>query len=148
MLEYLASNLWQVWAAIAVICLVLELSSGDFYITCFAIGAVAAAVVAPFADFYVQLAVWCVVAGASVFWLRPAILRHLHKGEDARVSGADALIGRTGRVSQAIEMDGYGRVAIDGDDWKAQSLDGKPIAKGEKVKVVNMESIIVTVDLA
>ena len=39
MIEYLSANLWQVWAVIAVLGLLLELSSGDFFIMCFSIGA-------------------------------------------------------------------------------------------------------------
>lgn len=39
MIEYFSQNLWQVWAIIAVLCLILELFSGDFFILCFAIGA-------------------------------------------------------------------------------------------------------------
>ena len=58
---------------------------------------------------------------------------------------ADAIIGRTGSVSQAIAANGYGRVALDGDDWKAQSADGQPIAAGTRVRIVGRESIIVTV---
>ena len=40
MIEYILQNMWQVWAVIAVVCLILELSSGDFFIICFSIGAV------------------------------------------------------------------------------------------------------------
>ena len=42
MIDYLVQNLWTFWAVLAMVCLVLELSSGDFYITCFGIGAVCA----------------------------------------------------------------------------------------------------------
>ena len=44
MIEYLAENMWQVWAIIAIVCLILELSSGDFFIICFSIGAVFAVI--------------------------------------------------------------------------------------------------------
>ncbi len=40
MIEYFLANMWQVWGIIAVLCLILELSSGDFFIICFSIGAV------------------------------------------------------------------------------------------------------------
>ena len=35
MIEYLAQHLWQMWAVVAVICLILELTAGDFFIICF-----------------------------------------------------------------------------------------------------------------
>jgi len=54
MIEYLLTNMWQVWAVIAVVCLILELSSGDFFIICFSIGSVFAIVAA--------------ALGVSVYW--------------------------------------------------------------------------------
>ena len=46
MIEYFLQNMWQVWGIIAVLCLILELSSGDFFIICFSIGAVFAIIAA------------------------------------------------------------------------------------------------------
>ena len=74
------------------------------------------------------------------------MLKFLHKNEVNRASNADALIGRIGKVSEGIKENGYGRVALDGDDWKAVSSDGKEITKGENVKIVGRESIIITVE--
>ena len=39
MIEYFQQNMWQLWTLIGVICLILELTSGDFFIMCFSIGA-------------------------------------------------------------------------------------------------------------
>jgi len=138
--------MWQLWAVVAVLGLILELSSGDFFILCFAIGACGSAVVSPFANVYVQIAVFVVVTIVCIFTVRPLAQKYLHRGEENRASNADALIGRTGRVTEAIQAGGYGRVAIDGDDWKAQSADGTEIAQGTKVRVVERESIIITVE--
>ena len=44
MIDYLLQNMWQVWAVIAIFCLILELTSGDFVIICFSIGALGAAI--------------------------------------------------------------------------------------------------------
>jgi membrane protein implicated in regulation of membrane protease activity len=58
------------------------------------------------------------------------------------------MVGKEGRVSEDIIAGGYGRVAIDGDDWKARSIDGSAIAQGARVRVVKMDSIIATVEPA
>ena len=139
--------MWQMWVIIAVICLILELMNGDFFIMCFAIGGVCSSLAAAVGgNIYVQLAVFAITSVLSLFFVRPAALRYLHKNEDTRVSNADALIGQTGRVSEPIVADGFGRVAIDGDDWKALSIDGQPIEKDARVRVVSRESIIITVE--
>lgn len=146
MIEYFSANIWQVWAIIAILCLILELSSGDFFIICFAFGGIFAAIGAAFdLSIYWQLAIFAFFTLLSIFTVRPIALKYLHKDED-RVSNADALIGREGRVSQTIEKGGYGRVAVDGDDWKAISHDGEEIEKDTRVRIIERESIIVTVE--
>ena len=146
MIEYLASNLWQVWAVVAVVGLILELSSGDFYIICASIGAVGAAVVSPFANFYVQIGVFCVLTILSIAYVRPFSLRYLRRGEDRRASNGDALIGQTGTVSETIQPGGFGRVSVGGDDWKATASEPVDMPVGTRVRVVGRESIIITVE--
>lgn len=147
MIEFLTSNLWLIWVIISIVCLILELSSGDFFILCFAIGAAVSAIVAGCgASLTVQIIVFAVVSALSLLLVRPALIKKLHKPNRERLSNADAMIGQEGRVSEPIEAGGYGRVAIDGDDWKAQSTDGSAIDKNVRVRVVKMESIIVTVE--
>ena len=46
---------------------------------------------------------------------------------------------------EPIEVDGYGYVKVDGDEWKAVSDSNEPISKGRKVEIIGRESIIVTV---
>ena len=146
MLEYFAANMWQVWAVVAVLGLILELSSGDFFIICFAIGAVGAAVVSPFAGIYVQLRVFAVITLFSIFTVRPFALRYLYKKESNRPSNADALLGQIGTVSETILAGGFGRVIIAGDNWKAICTGEEDIPQGTRVRVVGRESIIITVE--
>ena len=146
MIEYISQNLWQLWAVVAVVCLILELTSGDFFIMCFAIGAAVTAIAAPFTNFYVQLALLAVVSVVCLFTVRPVALRWFHRNDPHRVSNADALIGREGRVSETIEAGGYGRVPIDGDVWKARSATGEALPAGTQVRVVSRASTIITVE--
>ena len=147
MLQYFTSNLWLVWIIVSIICLILELSSGDFFILCFAIGAAVAAIFAGCgASLTLQIIVFAVVSALSLLLVRPALIKKLHKPHKTRLSNAEAIIGREGRVSDSIEANGYGRVAIDGDDWKARSADGSAIKKGAHVRVIKMDSIILTVE--
>ena len=149
MIDYFASHLWQLWALVSFICLILELTNGDFFIMCFAIGGVCAAIASALGvGFYGGLLVFAICSVLSLWLVRPTALKYLHKNADERVSNADALMGRIGRVSETIEAEGYGRVAIDGDDWKAVSANGGRIEKGANVKVVGLDSIIITVEPA
>lgn len=146
MIEYFLANTWQVWAIIAVLCLIMELTSGDFFIICLSIGALGAAVVASLFSnsFYLQLLSFIIVSLVALLYVRPAAKRWLHKGEDKRVSNADALLGRTGRVTEDIKAGNNGYVQIDGDQWRAVS--SQDIAAGTTVRVVDRNSTIITVE--
>ena len=146
MLEYFLQNMWQVWAVIAVVCLILELSSGDFFIICFSIGAVFAIISAVIGlNVYWQILIFAIFSLLSVVFVRPVALRWLHKNEPNKRTNADALIGRTGRVTEAIPAGGNGYVQSDGDLWKAVST-GDDIAIDSTVRVVGRQSTIITVE--
>ena len=147
MIEYLTQHVWLLWILLSVICLILELGSGDLFILCFAIGALGASFTAALGlELIPQLIVLAICSLLSIYFIRPVALRYLHRNDEDRMSNADALLGRTGTVSQTIAENGNGRVAIDGDDWKAVAADNQRIEKGTKVKVVGRESIIITVE--
>lgn len=145
----IAFHLWQLWIVAAVALMALELTSGDLYLLCFGIGSLAAAITAGLTgSLTAQILVLAVVSVIILFTLRPMALRYLHRNEPDRMSNADAIIGRVGRVSEPIQANGYGRVALDGDDWKAVSVDGSAIGKDTPVRIVARESIIITVERA
>ena len=147
MIDFFSTNVWLIWVIISIICLILELSSGDFFILCFAIGSAVAAIVAAFVpSVTVQIITFAVVSALSLLLVRPALIKKLHKPHKERLSNAEAMIGREGRVTENIEEGGYGRVAVDGDDWKAKSADGSAINAGTRVRITKMESIIATVE--
>ena len=147
MVEYIVQHLWQMWAVVAVVCLILELTAGDFFIICFSIGAFFFFFAADLGvNIYWQLSTFAVFTLLSLFWVRPFAKRYLRKGEDNRVSNADALLGRQGRVVETVKTDGFGRVQIDGDIWKAVTNEPADIPVGSLVKVVGRESTIITVE--
>ena len=95
---------------------------------------------------YWQLALFAVFTLVCLFWVRPFVKRYLHKDEEGRVSNADALMGREGRVVETIVAGGYGRVQIDGDIWKAVSTTSADIVEGSSVRVIGRASTIITVE--
>ena len=147
MIQYFSEHLWQLWLIVSFICLILELTNGDFFIFCFAVGGIGGLAASLFTDtLWIQVVVFAIVSLLSIFFVRPVILKYFHK--PGRKSNADALIGRTGKVEEAIPGNGFGYVRIDGDSWKAKTSDGEPLAAGTDVRVIKMESIIVTVEVA
>jgi len=147
MMEYIAQHLFQIWIVVAIVCLILELTAGDFFIICFSIGALFAALTAAFGGgVYWQLSAFALFTLVCLFWVRPFAKRYLRHGEDSRISNADALIGRQGKVVETVKAGGYGRVQIDGDIWKAVTKDSEDIQEGSTVIVTDRVSTIITVE--
>lgn len=146
MIEYFSANLWQLWAIVALVCLILELMSGDFFIICFAFGAAAAIIAALCGtNLATQAIIFAIVSVLCIFFIRPTLVKKLHKSAEDRKSNTDALIGREAKVVETIEAGGHGRVKIDGDNWKAKAADGEQIEAGETVTVTDINSVILTV---
>ena len=149
MIDYLVQNFWTLWAVLAMVCLVMEMSSGDFYITCFGIGAVCSLVVSLFAvPFWAQVTVFAVFSVLSIYCIRPHLVKMLDANGGHRKSNADAIIGRVGKGTETIKAGDYGRMKLDGDDWKAESDETEDLPVGTKVRIVGRESIIVKVEKA
>jgi len=127
--------------------LVMELFSGGFFIVCFSLGALVSMIAVLFGiSFYGQLAIFAVFSVLSLLVIRPVAVKYFYRKSEQKVSNADAIIGRVGEVSETIELNGFGRVKLDGDDWKAQSQDAMRIEKGTRVRILSRDSIIVTVE--
>ena len=48
MTEFFMQHFWLLWLIVAIVCLSLEMTSGDFFLTCFAIGAMVSVLAAAF----------------------------------------------------------------------------------------------------
>ena len=119
-------EIWHIWVIVALVLVVVEIFTQGFAVLCLAFGAVAAAVAAACS------------AGVSgqLIWFSAHYL----------ITGVDALKGREAVVSERISAeDNTGRVAIDGDDWKAVSSDGSVIEKGIRVIILDVDSVILKV---
>ncbi len=139
---------WVIWVIVALFFFILEIFTAGFAVACFSIGAIAAAIVAAIGgNLAWQLVIFSVFSFLSFITVRPFVLKHFYNSDEAqRKSNADALIGRKARVTEEINTaEGKGRVAVDGDDWKAVTTTPDIIPVGEYVTIVSRDSIILTV---
>ena len=135
---------WHIWAIIAIVLVVGEILTSGFALICFAVGAIGGAIgAAAGASLEWQLGIFAIATFVAFLAVRP-LLKKL-SSKDQIQTNADALIGRTGRVVERIEVGGTGRVAVDGDIWQAETTEQTDVVVGEKVEIVSRESIILTV---
>ncbi len=144
-MELVYENLWLAWLAVSIVCLIIELNSGDLYFLCFAMGALVSVILDLCgAPIWCQVLFWALASMLCVFFARPSLAKRLHNRQE-RNSNADALIGVTGVVTTDIPASGYGYVKISGDEWRSVSESGEPIPSGTTVTVVKRESTLLTV---
>ena len=139
-------ELWHIWALVALFFVILEIFTSGFAVMCFSFGAIGSAICAACGlSMLWQLIVFAVVTALAFVFVRPLVIKMFFKGNEVKTN-ADAIIGRKARVSERIDnAANTGRVAIDGDDWKAVSADGQTIEIGETVEIISRDSIILTV---
>ena len=141
-------TIWQIWLLIAAVFVVIEIFTSGFAVACFSVGCVFGAILAA-----CELSLtWQVVAFAigtflAFILIRPVVMKYLDKktNDNHVKTNMDNIIGKTAVVTERIEEGGYGRVKIDGDDWKAKTENGLAAEVGEKVEIVSYESIVLTV---
>ena len=138
---------YQIWLIIAILLVILEICTAAFGSICFAIGAAVAAIAAGIgAGLTWQILIFVVVSMLTFIFLRPFMLKFMDRKSKDVKTNADALVGKRAVVSERIDASQLtGRVAVDGDDWKAVSEDGSIIEKGTPVEIVKLDSIILTV---
>ena len=132
----------QIWLIIAIVLFILEIITPGFVLANFGVAAIAAAGAAWFGgSMTVQVIVFVVVCIISFFTVRPLLKRTILKGSKTEPTGTNALIGRETRVSEQIPVGPEtGRVHMDGDSWRAASVDNSEIEVGAVVRVVRVVS--------
>ena len=139
--------LYQIWLIVAILLVIFEICSATVGAICFAIGAGFSALAAGLGvNLTWQIIIFAVVSLLTFIFLRPFMMKFLDRKSKDVKTNADALVGRRAVVSERIDAAQHtGRVAVDGDDWKAIAADGSVIEKGTEVEIVKLDSIILTV---
>ena len=146
---YILKNMqaYLIWLIAAIVLVIFEICSATFGAICFAIGAGFSALAAGLgANLTWQIVIFAIVSLLTFIFLRPFMMKFLDRKSKDVKTNADALVGRKAVVSERIDATQHtGRVAVDGDDWKAVSEDGVVIEKGTEVEIVKLDSIVLTV---
>jgi len=134
--------MWIVWVILAGGFAIGELHfTTGFFLAPFALGALAAAIVAGAgAGSLISLIFFVAVALAALAVVRPVAVRHMKVPPRLR-TGTAALIGKHAVVLERIANDeGMGTVKIDGEVWTARSYDeDHVIERGAHVDVIDIK---------
>ena len=140
-------EIWHIWVIIALIFVIVEIFTSGFAVMCISIGALFGAIASALDwEFKWQILVFAIGTIVALLTIRPLVYKLFYnKSRDVKTN-AEALIGRRAITTERIEGELHpGRVKVDGDEWKAISLEAEPIEVGKAVEITTLNSIIVTV---
>jgi membrane protein implicated in regulation of membrane protease activity len=145
-MDWFAENPWLAWLGLALILAAIEAATVDFVFLMLAGGAAAGAAASALGlPVPGQVVVAVVVAGLLLLVVRPIITRKFMVAEASHGIGAHGLVGRSGRVLQAVTATD-GRVKVGGETWSARIPKGDATCQpGQEVRVVSIEGATVIV---
>ena len=140
-------EIWHIWVIVALVFVIVEIFTTGFAVMCISFGCLfGAAASALDWDIKWQLLAFAVGTVLAFMTVRPLVYKLFYKKGEEVKTNVEALVGRLAIVTERIEGELHaGRVKVDGDDWKAVSLDAEPIEVGEAVEVTAINSVILTV---
>jgi len=140
---------WLLWFLLAIGLFVGEMFTAGFWLACLAVGAAAAGIVGliPGVGAAVQGLAFAAASVISMAGLRPRLMQYfqLGPGSDLR-TGVDALLGKTGIVTERIGPGMSGRVKVEGEDWRGASSDATVIEPGTQVTIIQVDGTTLMVE--
>jgi membrane protein implicated in regulation of membrane protease activity len=132
---------WHWWAGLAIVLFIAEIFVPGFWLVSLGIGCIGGSIAAASGlgpD--LQLITFSIFALISFLTIRPLLMKRMWKGANVRTN-IDALAGQRGKVTQEFEPGlRLGRVAVGGDDWRAECVGDHPLHVGDVIEVVRVES--------
>lgn len=139
---------WHIWIIVALIFFIMEIFTPSFAVACLSIGAIGGAIASACGlGLKFQILVFAIATLLAFVLVRPVVLKLFHNKSKEVLTNVDALVGKLAIVSEEIKPVVGGRVKVDGDDWKAVTADGSPVEAGKVVRILKVDSVILTVEL-
>lgn len=135
-MDYLLAHPALAWAALALLAGLAEVGLPYFAFVFAAFGAVIAALVALRFGWAAQVISFSAASVGSLIFVRPLL-----KSRGGLPSRTEALVGRTGRVT--VALDPVGRVHVGGEDWAARAEGA--IAVDQTIQVTGWDGIVLLV---
>lgn len=137
-----------IWLVLFVLLLLLEASTVSLVCIWFAAGSLVAMVIGLLGGpVWLQVLGFLVISAGLLLALRPLVRKYFNPRLTR--TNADAVIGSTGLVTQAIDnAAAVGQVKLGAMYWTARSTSGEPLAEGTLIRADRIEGVKVFVSPA
>ena len=134
---------WWVWLLAGIALLAWELfTPGGFYVMFFGIGALVVGALVAFGAGgppWLQWLVFSAISVASLLLFRGRVLARFDTG--ARSAPMDTLEGELAIPMEDLAPGAVGKAELRGTSWTAQNADDRPLARGQRCRVVRVEGL-------
>ncbi len=136
-------QLLLIWLGIAVLALVIEVTTTQLIALYVGVGALVAAIASALgAGVPVQIGVFAVVTLIALVTTRTTLRRLLDRSTPLRAMNVDALVGQHAIVTQPINNTrGEGQALINGETWQARSAEDVIVEEGVHVVVERIDGV-------
>ncbi|TYP90405.1 NfeD family protein [Blastococcus xanthinilyticus] len=131
---------WLLWLIGAGLLAVGEVLTLDLVLLMLAGGALGGMTVALLGGAAIlQIVTFIVISGVLLALVRPIATKHLTEGTPLQLDGVDTLIGKTAKVTEAVDSS-TGRIRVGADEWTARSQhSGEAYAVGDTVRILQVD---------
>ena len=138
---------WWLWLVLGLVLLASEIfTPGAFFVSFFGLAAIAvglAVVVGGGAPDWLQ---WCLFSLLSilsvVFLRRPLLARIMPVGREELA--IDSLVGEVATLLQDLPPGAVGKAELRGSSWTAKNVDARPLARGERSVVAQVDGLVLS----
>jgi len=139
-------DLWWIWMILAALFIVGEIFTFGFFLLWFGVGAAAAGVLALFDVGSAWQWVTFIVVSLGLFLVSRRFAERVSDEQPPGI-GADRFIGKPCVVLETIDdANNTGRVRMDKEEWRANSVDGRVIPEGARVVVTSIKGTHLVVE--
>ncbi|WP_194422409.1 NfeD family protein [Microbacterium abyssi] len=135
-IELVTEWAWIGWLVLIAVFLVIEMLTLDFTFLMLALGSIVGLVMGLIGlPLWAQLVIAAAAAALFILFLRPPLLKRLHRSEDPTKSNVEALIGLRGTaLADITQVTGQVKVS-NGDTWTARTETAVMIPQGAPILI-------------
>ena len=138
--------LWQIYAIVGVVCIILEMIVPSMFFLNLAIAGFITAVISLFINNADMLTIdFIVLSLVSIFLLRPLLLRTLKSSKDKETGISGDYIGKIVKVIEPVTKYS-GAITIYDERWNARVENDDEIPTGSEVRIIRNESLVMYVE--
>ncbi|MFZ5875175.1 MAG: NfeD family protein [Nitrospirota bacterium] len=129
-----------VWLSLGIVLLLVEVTTGGFWVGFFGLGAIVAGALVWFgviASLNAQLAAFVLASVLPLLFFRRSLVQWLNRDKPIVPIGDAA--GQTAVVVSEIRPGTTGRVEFQGSTWDAEALSGERFAPNTRVRIVKQD---------